>query len=83
MLPESELTCRELVELVTEYLEGALDAPERERFETHLATCPYCRTYLDQMRHMVTSLSRLSEETLDPVARDELLRAFRGWKAGR
>jgi anti-sigma factor RsiW len=80
MTPASELTCQELVELVTEYLEGTLPAVERARFEAHLTTCPYCRTYLEQMRQTIGLLGQLSEEALDPAARDELLRCFRDWK---
>lgn len=76
----TELTCRELVELVTEYLEGTLDAPERERFEAHLAECPYCRTYLEQMQQTIRLLGHLSEKTITPEARDELLCRFRAWK---
>ncbi len=76
----TELTCRELVELVTEYLEGTLPAPERARFEAHLADCPYCQTYLDQLRQTIAVLGRLSEDTIDPDAKAELLSRFRAWK---
>ena len=46
----ADLSCRELVELVTEYLEGALPEGERARFEAHLANCAGCETYLEQVR---------------------------------
>ncbi len=75
-----ELSCRELVELVTDYLEGALPPAERARFERHLGGCGDCRTYLDQMRRTIVATRRLSEDNLSPAARDELLRAFRDWK---
>ncbi|HEX2036305.1 MAG TPA: zf-HC2 domain-containing protein [Chloroflexota bacterium] len=82
MLPVSELTCRELVELVTEYLEGVLPAGERTRFEAHLADCPGCRNYLQQMRRTIDTLGRLSEDSLPEEAKQKLLAAFRSWKAG-
>jgi anti-sigma factor RsiW len=74
-----EMPCRELVELVTDYLEGRLHADDRARFEAHLADCPYCETYLDQMRQTIRVLGQLPEESLSPEARDALLAAFRDW----
>jgi anti-sigma factor RsiW len=76
-----ELTCAELVELVTDYLEGALPLDERGRFEEHLATCGGCSVYLEQMQTTIAAAGRLREEELDPQARDELLAAFRGWNS--
>jgi anti-sigma factor RsiW len=78
-----EITCQELVELVTEYLEGTLPGRDRARFEGHLDGCPYCTTYLDQMRITIRTLGRLPEETIEPGARDALLDAFRDWKRER
>jgi anti-sigma factor RsiW len=75
------LNCKELVELVTDYLEGRLPRSERRRFERHLKECPYCRTYLEQMRQVIRTLGRLTEESISPRARDELLVAFRDWNA--
>ena len=77
------LTCQELVELVTDYLEGALPAAERARFEAHLATCDGCDAYLEQMRQTIQLAHRLSEDSLAPPVREGLLRTFRDWKAGR
>ena len=74
------LTCIELVELVTEYLENSLPAAERARFEAHLALCPGCVTYLEQMRLTIRILGRLSEDSLDEPTRDMLLLLFRDWK---
>jgi anti-sigma factor RsiW len=74
-----DLTCAELVELVTDYLEGALDASDVRRFEEHARGCPGCDTYLDQIRRTVREVGRLEPEHLDPQARDRLLAAFRGW----
>lgn len=78
-----DLTCRELVELVTEYLEDRLSEEDRTRFELHLVYCDWCRTYLAQMRQILVSTGRLTEAAISPEARDELLRAFRGWKRSR
>lgn len=78
----AHLTCKELVELVTEYLERRLSRDDRTRFEMHLCFCDSCRTYLDQMRAVLEASGSLSEESIDPGARDALLAAFRGWKRG-
>jgi anti-sigma factor RsiW len=74
-----EVPCRELVELVTEYLEDRLSPVDRARFEAHLAECEACRTYLEQFRLTIRVLGRLPEESLSPQAREALLTAFRGW----
>lgn len=76
----NELTCQELVELVTDYLEGAMAEAERLRFEQHLDVCEGCRNHVDQMRTTIQLVGHLSEETIDPAARDELLGLFRNWK---
>jgi anti-sigma factor RsiW len=75
-----ELACRELVELVTEYLEGALPAAERARFEAHLTGCDGCRTYVEELRETIRLAGHLEPDTLSPEARDGLLAAFRDWK---
>jgi anti-sigma factor RsiW len=74
---DEPLVCREFVELVTDYLEGALPASERARFEAHLAECDGCVGYLEDMRRMVDSLHTLPEPPPDPETREALLRAFR------
>lgn len=74
-----EMPCRELVELITDYLEDRLPEIDRVRFETHIAECDACRTYLEQFRLTVRVLGRLPEESLSPDARTALLDAFRGW----
>lgn len=76
----SELTCRQLVELVTDYLEDRLPPAERTRFELHVCTCTGCRVYLAQMRAVIRASGRLAEEDLSPAARDEMLAAFREWR---
>ena len=71
----------ELVELVTDYLEGALPPSDRRRFEEHLTTCPHCRTYLDQMRQTAQALTDLPADALPGDARSTLLNAFRSRRA--
>lgn len=75
-----ELTCREFVELVTDYLEGALSPDERARFEAHLLDCDDCPIYLDQIRETIRTVGALREEGIDPAAKEELLTIFRDWK---
>ena len=76
------LSCPELVELVTDYLEGKLRPPDRQRFEDHLRGCGECGVYLDQKRQTVQTLGRLIEETIAPEVKEELLKRFRTWKRG-
>jgi anti-sigma factor RsiW len=76
----AELTCQELVELVTDYIEGMLQPAERVRFESHLGYCPGCETYLEQMRLTIRAAGRLTEDSIEPAARDRLLDLFRDWK---
>ena len=78
--PADELTCKQLVELVTEYLEGTLSPEGRARFDAHLAGCRGCRAYVEQMRLTIRTVGRLREDSIVPEARERLLRAFRGWK---
>jgi predicted anti-sigma-YlaC factor YlaD len=77
---KTELTCKELVELVTDYLEDRLPLPERRRFELHLCTCTGCRIYLSQMRALLRACGRLAEEDLPAATRGALLATFREWK---
>ena len=77
-----EMPCRELVELISDYLEDRLSQVNRARFEAHLAECDACRTYLEQFRQTIRVLGRLPEESLSPEAREVLLTAFRGWSRG-
>jgi anti-sigma factor RsiW len=74
------LTCQELVELVTDYLDGALSRSDVARFESHLDVCPGCSTYVDQFRETIRLTGRLREEDLDANARETLLEQFREWK---
>ncbi len=82
MMTFGGLTCQELVELVTDYLEGTLPAADRARFEEHLAQCPNCSTYLEQMRQTIRTLGMLPEESIPPEVQHEFLQLFRTWKRG-
>ena len=73
-----EMACIELVELVTEFLEGALLARDRERFEKHIALCKGCAAYLLQMRKTIEASRAQRGEDLSEMARERLLGAFRG-----
>lgn len=75
----TDLTCAEFVELVTDYLEGALDPGTTARFEAHAEECPGCDVYLDQIRDTIRNLGRVTPDDLAPSARDPLLEAFRDW----
>jgi len=72
-----EITCQQLVELVTDYLEDRLPVEERLLFEEHLAFCTWCVTYLDQMRQTIQVAGTLREDDLDPHARDAMLKVFK------
>ncbi len=76
---EREMTCQELVELVTDYLDGEMPAEDRARFEEHLDDCPYCATYLEQIRQTIRLTGRLSDETLPAEITTALLLRFRDW----
>jgi anti-sigma factor RsiW len=75
-----EMTCRELVEVVTDYLEGRLPDSDRVRLEEHVEACPYCEEYIAQMRRTIDALGKLPREAIDPRREAELLEAFRGWR---
>ena len=81
--PPGQLSCRELVELVTDYLDGELDPDSRARFEAHLNDCDGCAAYLEQIRSTVRMLGTAPEAALTPEMRDRLLHAFRRWRASR
>ena len=76
------MTCRELVELVTDYLEGRLPRWDRFVFERHIAGCDGCTRYLEQMRETIRLTGTLREEDVSPIAREALLTAFRDWDRG-
>ncbi len=74
------LACREVVELLSNYLEDALPAAERARVEAHLETCPECMAYLAQLRVTIGTLGRLREEDVPAGILERLVAAFRGWR---
>ena len=76
------LTCRELVELVTDYLDGALPHEELERFEEHLLYCGPCAMHVEQIRETIRIAGAVSADDLEPAVADELLTAFRSWRDG-
>lgn len=74
------LTCRELTEVITDYLEGRMSFMDRLRFRAHIGMCAACRAYLHQMRQTVRTLGKLPPEAIPPQVRDQLLARFRNWK---
>jgi anti-sigma factor RsiW len=79
MQPEAELTCAEVVELVTDYLEGRLSPEERLRFDEHVTGCDGCVAYLDQMRDTIATAGRLRDSDVPPDLEERLLETFRDW----
>ncbi|MEW6324749.1 MAG: zf-HC2 domain-containing protein [Nitrospirota bacterium] len=77
------MTCKELTELITDYLEGKLAFWDRVRLQWHIGLCAACRAYLRQMRQTIRTLGMLPEEPIPPAVRDELLERFRDWKQAR
>jgi hypothetical protein len=75
-----ELTCKQLVELVTDYFEDRLSTSENRRFELHVCSCTGCHVYLRQMRAILRVAGRLAESDVPASARQDLLRTFRAWK---
>ena len=78
-----EMACQELVELVTAYFDGSLSRADRRRFRAHISGCDHCTAYIEQMRLVIEGTGRLTEDDIDPNARQELIEAFRGWNDGR
>ena len=76
----NDMSCKELVELVTDYIEGALAPADQRRFELHIGKCDWCKLYIDQIRLTIKAAGKLTEESIDPRAREELLAVFRTWK---
>ena len=81
-MPPVEMNCRSLVELVTDYLEDALSADERARLEAHLAKCDGCTHYLAQIRTTIRLTGELTEERIEPQAREALRSVYRAWLDG-
>lgn len=77
------MKCRDVVELMTDYLEGALSPEDRARFEDHIAGCDGCRAYLEQLRETRKVAGRLASERIPDSLQAELLNAFRDWRSGK
>ena len=75
-----DMACKELVELVTDYLEGSLPEETRDNFERHVSGCDGCTAYLEQIRQTIRLTGQLREESLTSQQRDDLLKLFRDWK---
>jgi anti-sigma factor RsiW len=73
-------TCRDIAQLMTDYLEGSLSLRERVRFQLHLGLCFACRNYLRQMKYTVATLRQLPPDPIPPHVKEELLKRFRTWK---
>ena len=78
--PSQEIVCRELVELVTPYLEDALPPDERALVEAHLAACDGCEAYVQQMRLTIRAIGHVSEEAITSKTREDVLAIFRSWR---
>jgi anti-sigma factor RsiW len=76
-----DLVCQQVVELVNDYLEGALSRSDRRRFEAHLRACPNCTNYLEQMRATIRATGTLHPDDLTPEVRDEFTVLFRRWRS--
>lgn len=83
MASPTDMTCQELVELVTDYFENTLSPADRERFDAHIGVCDPCQTYLAQMEETIRLTGQLTEETIAPDVQQELLNTFRNWKPAR
>jgi anti-sigma factor RsiW len=82
MIDTEAFSCQELVELVTDYLEGALSPGDLRRFEEHIALCDACTEYLRQLRETIRLVGAITPDDLTPEAERELLAVFASWKAG-
>ena len=81
-LHRRDLACREVIELLTEYLEGTLSRRQRRRLEAHLQACPNCAAYLEQIRVTIELSGTIKPEDLPPHAVDELTELYRRWRDG-
>lgn len=81
MIDIEAFSCQELVELVTDYLEGALSSGDLRRFEEHIAVCDACTEYLRQLRETIRLVGAITPDDLSPEAEAELLQVFSGWYA--
>lgn len=73
-------TCREIAELITDYLDGSLTFRGRIGFQLHLGLCFACRHYLRQMKYTIATLRQLPPDPVPPHVKEELLQRFQNWK---
>jgi anti-sigma factor RsiW len=81
LLRNSDLVCQQVVELITDYLEGALPRSERRRLEAHLGACEHCSEYLVQMRRTIRLTGSLRVVDLTPEMREDLSTVYRSWRS--
>lgn len=77
------LSCKEITELVTDYVEGRMSLADRIRFQMHVGMCKHCRAYLRQMKVTVETLGHLPDEPMPEDVRDEMRKRFADWHAAR
>jgi anti-sigma factor RsiW len=82
-LRRRDLVCQQAVELVSDYLEGALSRADRRRYEAHLTGCPHCTEYLAQMRKTIELTGTLTPDDLTPQMQDDFIGLYRRWRADR
>jgi anti-sigma factor RsiW len=80
-LGRRDIVCQQAVELVTDYLEGALSRRDRRRFEAHLRACPNCSAYLEQIRMTIRLSGEIEVEDLTPEAKEDLSALYRRWRS--
>jgi predicted anti-sigma-YlaC factor YlaD len=81
LLHRRDIVCQKAVELVTDYLEGALSRRDQRRFEGHLRGCPNCSAYLEQIKLTIALTGSIAPKELTPEARDDLVELFRAWQS--
>ena len=82
MTAERTLTCRQLTEVLTDYLEGVMAPEDRARFEAHVELCDGCLNYISQMRQTIRAVRELHPAEVEATVPDEVLAAFRAWRRG-
>ena len=80
LTPRRDLECQQAVELVTDYLEGALSRWQRRRFEAHIRACPNCSAYLEQIQAVIATSGWITPDDLSPQARADLTALYRRWQ---
>jgi anti-sigma factor RsiW len=80
MQTEDELSCQQVVELITDYLEHTLLPEVRERLEAHVTECPGCESYIEQMQLTIDMLHQIARESVFSATKQELLQLFHDWK---